>query len=363
MLKQWGMGCSRCTISSCSQHVLCSQCCSGICPGVAWCGCTQLQAAADGQSFPPITADQAEVIDAVVAWVHEAIAQDRKVGALKQLQGHVWRAGFKKGELVAELFRQAGETERRVQEQHVFDMVGTGLGRCAWGLLACGACNQDQRTRAAVQLGRFACVAPSRCFHSWPAHTPRRVYLAHTPCIRPVCAGMCLTCWWTGGTLGSRPTSTAAAAGRPSGCSLATARLATCGRSSRASLTPPAGPRQMRPATTTSSCHWAWMMQTRWGGGCVSGHMLVGPNCPCCKRPCVFTKHPQQARATLQFCPSQALLAHVCVCMYVCVTADCRCSLPLMCWLRQRLQLRLVGGLCWSHGQATSLCPKSRASG
>jgi hypothetical protein len=40
-----------------------------------------------------------------VAWVHEAIAADRKVGALKQLQGHVWRSGFKKGQLTAELFR------------------------------------------------------------------------------------------------------------------------------------------------------------------------------------------------------------------------------------------------------------------
>lgn len=65
-----------------------------------------LQAAADGQTnFPAITADKAEVIDATVAWVHEAIAQDRKVGALKQLQGHVWRAGFKKGQLTTQLFR------------------------------------------------------------------------------------------------------------------------------------------------------------------------------------------------------------------------------------------------------------------
>lgn len=63
------------------------------------------QAAADGQAFPVITASKAEVVDAAVAWVHEAIAADRKVGALKQLQGHVWRTGFKKGQLTAELFR------------------------------------------------------------------------------------------------------------------------------------------------------------------------------------------------------------------------------------------------------------------
>jgi hypothetical protein len=63
------------------------------------------QAAADGQAFPPITASKQEVVDAAVAWVHGAIAQDRKVGALKQLQGHVWRDGFKKGELIAQVFR------------------------------------------------------------------------------------------------------------------------------------------------------------------------------------------------------------------------------------------------------------------
>jgi methylthioribulose 1-phosphate dehydratase/enolase-phosphatase E1 len=63
------------------------------------------QATADGQAFPASSASKAEVVDAAVAWVHEAIAQDRKIGALKQLQGHVWRAGFKTGQLTAELFR------------------------------------------------------------------------------------------------------------------------------------------------------------------------------------------------------------------------------------------------------------------
>jgi hypothetical protein len=34
-----------------------------------------------------------------VGWVNAAIAADRKVTALKQLQGHIWRAGFTKGEV------------------------------------------------------------------------------------------------------------------------------------------------------------------------------------------------------------------------------------------------------------------------
>jgi methionine salvage enolase-phosphatase E1 len=64
-----------------------------------------VQATAGGKAFPTSSASKAEVVDAAVAWVHEAIAQDRKIGALKQLQGHVWRAGFKTGKLTAELFR------------------------------------------------------------------------------------------------------------------------------------------------------------------------------------------------------------------------------------------------------------------
>ncbi|MEW5305998.1 MAG: hypothetical protein WDW36_008504 [Sanguina aurantia] len=45
------------------------------------------------------------VVDAAVAWVERAIAADRKVGALKTLQGHIWELGFKRGELKSELFR------------------------------------------------------------------------------------------------------------------------------------------------------------------------------------------------------------------------------------------------------------------
>lgn len=66
------------------------------------------QAAADGAGAPQIPDDgagKAAVVDAVVAWAEAAIAADRKVGALKQLQGHIWRGGFKSGALVAQLFR------------------------------------------------------------------------------------------------------------------------------------------------------------------------------------------------------------------------------------------------------------------
>uniref|UniRef100_A0A7S3R9P0 Probable bifunctional methylthioribulose-1-phosphate dehydratase/enolase-phosphatase E1 n=1 Tax=Dunaliella tertiolecta TaxID=3047 RepID=A0A7S3R9P0_DUNTE len=60
---------------------------------------------ASGTGIPDGSAGQAAVVDAVVTWVQAAIAADRKVTALKQLQGHIWRTGFEKGQLKAELFR------------------------------------------------------------------------------------------------------------------------------------------------------------------------------------------------------------------------------------------------------------------
>jgi methylthioribulose 1-phosphate dehydratase/enolase-phosphatase E1 len=64
------------------------------------------QAADDGAAaIPDGAAGKDSVIEAVVSWVHAAIAADRKIGPLKQLQGHVWRSGFKSGKMVAQLFR------------------------------------------------------------------------------------------------------------------------------------------------------------------------------------------------------------------------------------------------------------------
>ncbi|WIA33460.1 hypothetical protein OEZ86_006590 [Tetradesmus obliquus] len=64
------------------------------------------QAAEDGAApIPDAAAGKEAVIAAVVSWVQSAIAADRKIGALKQLQGHVWRAGFRSGKMTAQLFR------------------------------------------------------------------------------------------------------------------------------------------------------------------------------------------------------------------------------------------------------------------
>lgn len=70
------------------------------------------QAAADvaagvagAAAIPPAGSPAGEVVDAVVGWVHGAIAADRKVTALKTLQGHIWRSGFSSGAMRSELFR------------------------------------------------------------------------------------------------------------------------------------------------------------------------------------------------------------------------------------------------------------------
>ncbi|KAL6753260.1 HAD-like domain-containing protein [Haematococcus lacustris] len=63
------------------------------------------ESSAAGLTIPEPAQGQEAVIKAVVAWVEAAIGADRKVGALKQLQGHVWRSGFQQGKMRAELYR------------------------------------------------------------------------------------------------------------------------------------------------------------------------------------------------------------------------------------------------------------------
>ncbi|KAM7251983.1 hypothetical protein ACFE04_023866 [Oxalis oulophora] len=54
--------------------------------------------------IPPAEEGKEEVIAALVANVNAMIEADRKIGALKQLQGHIWRTGFKNDELEGIVF-------------------------------------------------------------------------------------------------------------------------------------------------------------------------------------------------------------------------------------------------------------------
>ncbi|CAI5958866.1 unnamed protein product [Closterium sp. NIES-64] len=56
------------------------------------------------EPVPPLEAGKEAVVGAVERNVAAMIAADRKVTALKQLQGHIWRGGYEKGELKGEFF-------------------------------------------------------------------------------------------------------------------------------------------------------------------------------------------------------------------------------------------------------------------
>ncbi|CAI7760577.1 unnamed protein product [Closterium sp. NIES-53] len=56
------------------------------------------------EPVPPSEAGKEAVVGAVERNVAAMIAADRKVTALKQLQGHIWRGGYEKGELKGEFF-------------------------------------------------------------------------------------------------------------------------------------------------------------------------------------------------------------------------------------------------------------------
>eukprot|EP00873_Tetraselmis_striata_P006205 jgi/Tetstr1/426469/TSEL_016770.t1 len=62
-------------------------------------------AASEGLHGVPLeNGSDEEVIDATCTYVNCLMEADRKVGALKQLQGHVWRSGFASGELSADFY-------------------------------------------------------------------------------------------------------------------------------------------------------------------------------------------------------------------------------------------------------------------
>ncbi|KAL9444072.1 hypothetical protein AB3S75_017282 [Citrus x aurantiifolia] len=67
------------------------------------------QGVAGAVPIPPSDSGKEEVIAALVANVDAMIKADRKITALKQLQGHIWRTGFESNELVGEVFDDVPE--------------------------------------------------------------------------------------------------------------------------------------------------------------------------------------------------------------------------------------------------------------
>ncbi|KAL5997684.1 hypothetical protein ACLOJK_008614 [Asimina triloba] len=63
--------------------------------------------------IPPDDAGKEAVIDSLVANVEAMIKADRKITALKQLQGHIWRTGFEGKELQGVVFEDVPEAFKR----------------------------------------------------------------------------------------------------------------------------------------------------------------------------------------------------------------------------------------------------------
>lgn len=60
-----------------------------------------------------------DIIKAVVDNVKWQMDEDRKTTALKQLQGHIWREGYKTGQIKAELFEDVGPALQQIVEEGV----------------------------------------------------------------------------------------------------------------------------------------------------------------------------------------------------------------------------------------------------
>ncbi|KAF9587829.1 hypothetical protein IFM89_005833 [Coptis chinensis] len=71
------------------------------------------QGVVGAKSIPPDVAGKEEVISSVVANVEAMILADRKITALKQLQGHIWRTGFQGDELKGVVFEDVPEALKK----------------------------------------------------------------------------------------------------------------------------------------------------------------------------------------------------------------------------------------------------------
>ncbi|KFK27000.1 hypothetical protein AALP_AA8G321500 [Arabis alpina] len=76
-----------------------------------------------------------EVIAAVVSNVEEMIKADRKITALKELQGHIWRTGFKCNELKAVVFEDVAEALEKWHSSGIKVYIYSSGSRLAQRLL------------------------------------------------------------------------------------------------------------------------------------------------------------------------------------------------------------------------------------
>ncbi|XP_068338795.1 probable bifunctional methylthioribulose-1-phosphate dehydratase/enolase-phosphatase E1 1 isoform X1 [Pyrus communis] len=86
----------------------------------------------------PIPSDDAgkeEVVQALVANVDSMIKADRKITALKQLQGHIWRTGFEKNELTGVVFDDVPEALKKWHDSGIKVYIYSSGSRLAQRLI------------------------------------------------------------------------------------------------------------------------------------------------------------------------------------------------------------------------------------
>jgi methylthioribulose 1-phosphate dehydratase/enolase-phosphatase E1 len=85
----------------------------------------RLQSVKDQKSHPeaskimPATSSRDNLIASIVDYVAWNIAADRKVTALKQLQGHIWEFGYQSGELKSKVYDDVPKFMQRMQQKKV----------------------------------------------------------------------------------------------------------------------------------------------------------------------------------------------------------------------------------------------------
>jgi len=87
------------------------------------------------QVVPPADAEPTVVVQALVNNVNAMIEADRKVTALKELQGHIWSKGYAKGELKGSVFEDVPQALRKWQQQGIKTYIYSSGSREAQRLI------------------------------------------------------------------------------------------------------------------------------------------------------------------------------------------------------------------------------------
>ncbi|TQE04925.1 hypothetical protein C1H46_009396 [Malus baccata] len=85
--------------------------------------------------IPPDDAGKEEVVAALVANVDAMIKADRKITALKQLQGHIWRTGYEKNELKGIVFNDVPEALKKWHDSGIKVYIYSSGSRLAQRLI------------------------------------------------------------------------------------------------------------------------------------------------------------------------------------------------------------------------------------